>query len=288
MMIRILSIATVLLCSYCSANILSGSKVHVFSTEFATVLYLRIPSSTQVSASIKDTVVNGIEGLNINLEAPFRVQDYVVGFKYALGNLNKIPEAVFARKSFDTAGDGKLSVSADYSIPDNSAQVSASWFSNPLGLTVGVCGNTNEKVTLVEAQKDHVVGPARLSVKAAYDVCKKVFAGSVDCDIENTNVQLTCSSDDVDPVLSVTRAIDAQNSITPSIAVKSGRLAYAWKRNWMGGSLLTRLHPSGANKRVEVEWRDEGSSGSWVTNAEFPLDSPSSKARISITRDWKQ
>jgi hypothetical protein len=242
----------------------------------------------QVSASIKDTVVNGIEGLNINLEAPFRVQDYVVGFKYALGNLNKIPEAVFARKSFDTAADGKLSVAADYSIPDNSAKVSTTWFSDSLGLTIGLAGNTVDKITRVEAQKDHMIGANRISARAAYDVCKKVFAGVVSCDIENTNVQLACSSDDVDPVVSVTRAIDSHNSITLSIAVKTGTLAYAWKRNWLGGSLLTKLHPSGANKRVEVEWRDEGSSGVWVTNAEFPLDSPTSKAKISISRDWKQ
>lgn len=245
-------------------------------------------AATQVSASIKDTVVNGIEGLNIQLEAPFRVQDYVVGFKYALGNLNKIPEAVFARKSFDTIADGKLSISADYSIPDNAAKVSSAWYSDSLGLTVGVSGNTIDKITRVEAQKDHLIGANRFSAKAAYDVYKKVFAGAISCDVENTNVHLFCSSDDVNPVLSVTRAIDAQNSVTPSIAVKTGTLAYAWKRHWQGGSLLTKLHPSGTNKRVELEWRDEGSSGSWTTNAEFPLDSPSSKCRISIARDWKQ
>jgi hypothetical protein len=233
-------------------------------------------------------VVNGIEGLNINLEAPFRVQDYVVGFKYALGNLNRIPERVFARKSFDTAGQGKLSVSADYLVPENAAEVTTSWYSDSLGLTVGVSGNTKDKVTLVEAQKDHVIGANRFSVKAAYDVCKKVFVGAASCDIENTSVQLSCSSDDVDPLLSVTRSIDAQNSITPSFAVKSGRLAYAWKRSWEGGSLLTKLHPSGANKRVELQWKDEGASGVWVTNAEFPLDSTTSKAKISISRDWKQ
>jgi hypothetical protein len=242
----------------------------------------------QVSATIKDTTVDGIEGLNINLEAPFRVQDYVVGFKYALGNLNRLPEALFARKTFDTVGDGKLSVSADYSISDNTAHVSTAWFSDRLGLTVGVAGNTVDKITRVEAQKDHLMGANRLSAKAAYDVCRKVFAGAVSGDVENTNVLVTCDSDTLDPVLSVTRAIDAQNAITPSIAIKTGKMAYAWKRTWLGGSLLTRLHPTGPNKRVEMEWRDDGVSGSWLTSAEFPLDSVTSKARISISRDWKQ
>lgn len=241
-----------------------------------------------MSATIKDTVVDGIEGLNVNLEAPFRVQDYIVGFRYALGNLNKLPETLFARKTFDTPMDGKLSVSADYSIPDNAARVSSAWFSDSLGLTVGVAGNTVDKLTRVEAQKDLLIGSNRVSAKAAYDVCKSVFAGAVSVDVENTNVLLTCSSDTVDPVLSVSRAIDAQNTIIPSIAMKTGKLAYAWKRNWLGGSLLTRLHPTGTNKRVELEWRDDGASGTWTTSAEFPLDSPSSKARISISRDWNQ
>jgi hypothetical protein len=34
---------------------------------------------------VKDTTVNGIDGLNVNLAAPFKFQDYIVGFKYALG-----------------------------------------------------------------------------------------------------------------------------------------------------------------------------------------------------------
>ena len=204
-----------------------------------------------------------------------------------MGNLNKFPESVFARKVFDTPAEGKLSVSADYLVSDNTARMATSWSSDAYGVAVGVIGDSKNMVTHVETQKDHVMGKNRFSIRTGYDLGRKVLSGLISCDIDNTIVDMSCSSDNLDPLLSVTRALDAQNSVTPSITVKTGKLAYAWKRNWTGGSLLTRLHPSGTNKRVELEWRDEGASGVWVTNAEFPLED-SSKARISISRDWKQ
>lgn len=205
-----------------------------------------------------------------------------------MGNLNKIPESVFARKSFDTVADGKLSVSADYCIAGNTAKISSSWFSDAFGLTVGASGNTKDLVTEVRAQKDTIVAGNRYSVSAAYDLLKKVGTGAASVDIDhNTLVRVTGSSDTLDPVLSITRSLDKQNDVTPSISLKTGKLSYAWKRNWVGGSLLAKLHPSAADKRLELEWKDEGSSGVWTTNAEFPLDN-SSKCKISVSRDWKQ
>lgn len=72
----------------------------------------------QVSASVKETSVNGLEGLNINVAAPFKFQDYVVGFKYALGNIKRAPESLFAKRSFDTS-EGQFTVDSDYTIADN-------------------------------------------------------------------------------------------------------------------------------------------------------------------------
>lgn len=57
-----------------------------------------------VKASIKDTTVNGVEGFNIQWEVPFKVQDYVVGFKYNVGDMKKTPDSLFAKKSFSTSG----------------------------------------------------------------------------------------------------------------------------------------------------------------------------------------
>lgn len=59
-----------------------------------------------------------MEGLNINVAAPFKFQDYVVGFKYALGNIKRAPESLFAKRSFDTS-EGQFTVDSDYTIADN-------------------------------------------------------------------------------------------------------------------------------------------------------------------------
>jgi len=48
-----------------------------------------VPSQS-VSAAVKDTQVDGLAGLNINWEAPFNFDKYVVGFRYHLGNLKKV------------------------------------------------------------------------------------------------------------------------------------------------------------------------------------------------------
>jgi hypothetical protein len=84
-------------------------------------------------------------------------------------------------------------------------------------------------------------------------------------------------------VLSVTKSLDDNNEITPSVALKSGSLAYAWKRKWAGGSLETKLTPG---EKVDVEWKDEGAGGVWTTSAEFPLENTAA-AKVSIARDWK-
>jgi hypothetical protein len=231
----------------------------------------------------------------VNVVAPFKLQDYVVGFKYALGNFNKLPESVFAKKSFDTPGDGKLAVDANFVVADNSVRLAASWFSSSLGLTVGALANSNNPtvVTKMEAQKDTVVGNSRISVNAAYDIPHKVAQGFVSAELDGTLVQVDVSTDaQQDPVLSVTRALDAQNEVTPSISLKSGHLTYAWRRRWAGGSLQAKLLPSDpSDRRLELDWADEGSLGTWNTHADFPLDgaaaATSKPAKITIGRDWK-
>ena len=45
-----------------------------------------------LSACVKDVGVDGVEGLNLRWEAPFKFDDYVVGFKLAMRNLKKATE----------------------------------------------------------------------------------------------------------------------------------------------------------------------------------------------------
>ena len=90
------------------------------------------PSHTQqsISASVKDTSVNGLEGLNINWEAPFKLDDYVVGFRYALGNIKKAPESLFAKRSYDTpVVEGSATVDVDYNLDSKVFAVESRWVS---------------------------------------------------------------------------------------------------------------------------------------------------------------
>jgi hypothetical protein len=68
-----------------------------------------------IAATIKDTNVDGVEGLNIQWAAPFKFDDYVVGFRYALGNMRKSPQSLFAKKTYDTPViEGAATIDMDY------------------------------------------------------------------------------------------------------------------------------------------------------------------------------
>ena len=74
--------------------------------------------------------MNGLEGLNINWEAPFKLDDYVVGFRYALGNIKKAPESLFAKRSYDTpVVEGSATVDVDYNLDSKVFAVESRWIS---------------------------------------------------------------------------------------------------------------------------------------------------------------
>lgn len=237
---------------------------------------------SQVSASIKDTTVNGLEGFNFNVVAPFKFQEYVVGFRYALGNIKKAPESLFARRSFDTAGEGSATVEADYNLGDNTLNVDATWKSDSLGLSVGATGDSKNKVKAVSVSKNVPLNDNKLTVSGAYDLLKKKVCGQATLEVPQTVVNLKFNSEDQDPLLSVSRSIDDNNELIPSIGLKTGTMAYGYRRKWEGGSLKTTFHPG---KKVSFDWKDEGASGTWVTSADVPL-SDAKNTKVSFTHEW--
>ena len=98
------------------------------------------PFCQTITASVKDTQVNGVEGLNIKWSAPFKFQDWVVGFKTTLGDFSKAPEEFFAKKSFD-AGDGTATVDAEYTVDSKKLAVNGKWVGKS-GLELRAKGNT--------------------------------------------------------------------------------------------------------------------------------------------------
>jgi len=241
-----------------------------------------LTSSQRLSASVKDTSVNGIEGLNIKWSVPFKVQDYTVGFKYSLADLKKVPDSLFAKRSFKTGGSGVATVDADYSIADKSVDVAASWSSDDMGLTLGAEGNSKDMLTKVSAATSQNVGGNQLNVKGAYHV----LSGKLDVTTEASRDSLTAKveydTDDQNPVLSVSYKLDANNVITPAVSLKNGDLSYRWNRKISGGSLDAKFRPGNA---LDVEWQDSASNGFWSTKANIPVNNPEG-TKVSFSREW--
>jgi len=114
------------------------------------VTFAGIPSSSTISAAIKDTET-GFEGLNLNIAVPFNVRDYVIGFKYAIKDkifgANAL-ESLFAKKSFDIA-DGSATVNANFDLGSKKISINSDWNGMEDSLTLSAAGDSEEKLTSV-------------------------------------------------------------------------------------------------------------------------------------------
>jgi hypothetical protein len=223
-----------------------------------------------------------MEGLNFNVVAPFKFQDYVFGFRYALGNLKKLPESLFASKTFDTIGDGQVTVDADFAVDGNILSVDTLWKSDKYGVAVSASGDNLLKLKDVALTKHFPLNDKKITISAAYDVIKKNVASKARLSIPKTIVDFSVDSAHQDPVLAVTRAVDDNNDVIPSIALRSGAMSYGYRRKWSGGSLLSTFYPG---KKVTLDWKDEGVSGNWVTSADVPIGD-TKNTKVSIKREW--
>lgn len=241
-----------------------------------------LPSKPTVSANIRDTTIDGLEGLNLKLVAPFKVKDYVVGFRYALAGLKTLPESLFAQKSFDF-GDSTLDVDADFTVANNVLNVGTRWSSEQYGVSVSATADTESRFKDVGISKKlDINGSYKVHLQGVYDLIKKTVRGSAVVDADATRVKLAFDSENQDPELSVTRNIDEHNSLHPSIRLRSGKMTYGFTRQWEGGSVTGKLHPG---EKVNLQWKDHGAAGSWVTSADVPLANTKA-TKVSFTREW--
>ncbi len=182
-----------------------------------------VPVVPRLTSSVKDTTVSGLEGLNLNLEVPFSYQDYVVGLKYSIGSdLKKLPN-LFAKKSFDTPADGRITFNTDFTPADNNLNVDAQWESDSLGVSASASIDTKNRLKSVGLIKKFTA-PRDLDVilKSKYNVLKNKFCGSAKVSDAATSLEIACDSVDVDPRLTITRAIDRNHDISPSITLRTG------------------------------------------------------------------
>lgn len=139
-------------------------------------------------AEVTGAETNGLEGLNLKLNAPFKFMDYIVGVKATIGDLKKLsPDTLFVRRTVDVAS-GKLAVDVDYSLAEKDFDVGAQYKGQ--GYTISAEGNSNEFVTKLAATKTHSFDDASRAIKAtlgaAYEVLTK--KASLDARIESGDV----------------------------------------------------------------------------------------------------
>lgn len=235
-----------------------------------------------MSASIKDSNIDLLEDIDIDIGAPITVQDYSVGFNWA--NVRRAPESIYARRSFNNVADGTANVEAKYRLSDKSVHLSTSWNNDNLGLRVAVEGNTVDRLSNVDVTKKLDWNANKVSVGAAYNAVKKVITGSATLRAADTVVELEYNTADKAPVVAVTRTLNENEEVSPSVNLKTGDISYGYKRKWAGGSLKGKLFP--ATQRLEVEWNDEGSRGTWTTSANVPVNDLSG-AKVSVKHHWK-
>ncbi len=88
-------------------------------------------------------------------EVPFRVNDYVIGFKHSIRDLVKAPHTFFLKRVFDSK-DTKIRVRGEYNNADKIMKMSSIFEHEKYGLTVLADGDTRNYLTKfsVEATND--------------------------------------------------------------------------------------------------------------------------------------
>jgi len=240
------------------------------------------PTSKSVSASLKDTAVDGLGGLNLKVAFPFKVDDYIVGVRHTFSNALSTPEAVFAKKSFDVA-DGTATVDAEFAPGSNVLSVAAKWVSNKLRVTLGAEGNSQDKLKSVEISSSESIQGSKVCSTVGYDLQSKKISGKAAITKDDTTVKVSYDTESQDPVVEVLHKIDDSNSLNPSVSLKDFSVRYGFIHKWDGGAIDASVYPG---DKVSVEWADESKSGVWKTTANVPI-SDVRGSRVSVSRDWK-
>jgi len=240
---------------------------------------ISIPKSTKFSASI-DEQQTGVDGLNFDISVPFKVNDYVIGFRSKVNDALNFPiRSLFAKKSFDVA-DGVLSTNFDLDMDTRNLGLSTDWTAD--GMTIGGDFDVANKLKKVSISKIlDVLEGRKVAITGSYDLLKKKFYGSTTVDVDASKIKLAYDSAKNDPVLTIAHSINDNNEISPSVS-SSGKVDFAYTRKWEGGSIKSNID---LNKNVELTWKDSGAGGSWRTVANVPL-TDRQNTKISLSRDW--
>ena len=216
---------------------------------------------------------------------PFKIDDYILGVKYAFNSAAKVPHLIFARKSFDVQ-DGKVTVDADFDLSaEKTVFLASKWKSLQHGFTLGAAIDTGVKnlLTGIHFQKDNFkIKGKKASIYTAFNFLSKKLSGVAT--VQSGDLKALLQFHGATPTIGITKALDSRNEITPMVNLKTGKPTLILLRRWGGGSLKSTLQ----EEKASFEWRDDGVGGAWITTASVPInnDNPSARTKVSISREW--
>ena len=130
----------------------------VLATVCVTIAHAGLPSFgiTPGTSTLKSDVKagqTGLDGLNLQLNAPFKIDDYVVGFRVALKSVLSskvpLPDSVFLKKSVATPSplDGTATVDTSVDLATKVLSADATWSAKETDLSLTASANSVDRVT---------------------------------------------------------------------------------------------------------------------------------------------
>ena len=252
----------------------------------------RLPA--KVGTALKGINNGGLEGLNIKLGLPFKMDQVIVGFKLRLGalrntltkkasryHLTPLLDTLYGRTTFDTpVVPGTVHVDCDFNCDSRTLYTRSRWVSRERDVEVMAAADTDNFLTDVgfEVSVSNSTERTRVSLNAAYDLKNQVLDGWTKFTLGDTSVRVT-----LDHVVKVAHKLDERNTVMPSVSLKNGAPAVGWKHKFSTGSLEAEYAPA---ESLDVVWRDEATYGTWTATASIPVHDHE-RSRISVTHDWR-
>jgi hypothetical protein len=240
--------------------------------------------------NVKDTAVSSIEAANLQGEIETQVTDQLAaGGSYEQTSAKFAPKSLFTR--WTSKGGDPLEVTATYNVASNSAEVDVEYEKSGTTLEASLDSARRGFVSAASLTRTMNVEGRDVTVTPSYDFATKlaslktVLGLSSDTDVELNleSADLSSLRDDIAGSLTVSHAIDAQNSIKPTFNIKSGDVDYEYTRKLDGDAELKVEATPG--KDINVAWDDAGSNGKWTTNVAMPWGKPVG-ASVSFKRKF--
>ena len=166
-------------------------------------------------------------------------------------------------------------------------EVASKWDSSR-GFGASLFGNSDDQLTNGRGYLHRRVSSReKLYFASSYNFMSKYFKLSSKLDVGDTSLKcqgLMKNGLLGSLILTGTQRLSPSESLSPSINLNTGKLAYTWKKLLHGGSFVGIFRPGDS---VSMRWRDKSVSnnGEWATRAFIPI-TDIKNTQISISRSW--